>query len=1053
MLLVGALIVSTGLSYLVGVTQSNSGTIVDELQNRWKSSYHIVVRPPDTRSVTEDLNLLEPNYQSGLSGGISLEQYNQIKEMSDIDIAAPIAMIGFVNNDMVVNKVAVREPGVYRLNIKDESNTGAGIDTENGSLYFTVGGWEPDGVGREYGTIRYNGELPLSYGSEVMLAGIDPDAESKLVGLSDAMVEDSHSEYFDNNDKSEKVKIDTDITETAIPVIISNKEFVESKRTFTISKLDLPFSSDEQASTMEKVKENGGEAYLEKQEGTKVDSFTYTTKEVHKNLINEILSPSENQMDIDLQKIIGFKASPVEYKPVTSPFSERWPFAYEVKPYSIPEDVSIAETEAYRPVTMFGDEFKDFPRVKLNIKGVFNPGKLNLSKDPLTELPMETYFPSKSNWVLDKNENPVNPPKEMKPLNNPYGFLTKPPLMLTTLDAAADVMGEKPISSIRIKVKGVDQLNDASEKRLNEVASAIESQTGLITDVTLGSSPQPALTHIPGLKGKESLGWVEQPWIKLGSSMSIFKEAKVGLSGVIASVILVAIVYVFSSNLIMMFTRQKEFAVLLSIGWRPNQLSKLLFLEATLLGVFVSLISWTILGYFYFTSEITTSLTRFFLIGLFGLLIYLIGTIIPAYLVRKIKPYETMKSGEIAHSGKRWIPSRTIWSMSFNSFISKWKRSILSVISIALPTSLFVVYLFITFRLKGVMYATWLGEYVAMEVSSLHYIAMGVALLIAILTTTEIIWQNVSERQPEIALLKSIGWHNRIIRHLVLLEGAFSGLFAGIIGVLLAFVFVWKTYDQLPTDQLPFFLVSIVIPVVTGMIGALFPAHRAVKTLPYQALGGSAEHSKKTEKRLKVALGTLGIGLFIGLLSILGHAVPEVKKATSDIEEPQNIEGTDGETTEVFKTATRNEKDSKKNPIQNSLQKKMESAWKVIEIDEELNELVTLSYTLGESKEESNASTEEIKVNSKMIYPEGSANDGSILAKLNGYTLLDEEGYEYQPVETIVTQKKEWNGVYLKPGGEINFSLIFDIPKNKEKLILQGVHSFLPGNLLVEIKK
>jgi hypothetical protein len=323
LLLVGALIVSTGLSYLVGVTQSNKGTIVDELQNRWKSSYHIVVRPPGTRSVTEELNLLEPNYQSGLSGGISLEQYNQIKAMSDIDIAAPIAMIGFVNNDMVVNKVAVREPGVYRLNIKDESNTGAGIDTENGSLYFTVGGWEPDGVGREYGTIRYNGELPLSYGSEVMLAGIDPDAESKLVGLSDAMVADSHSEYFDNNDKSEKVEIDTDITETAIPVIISNKEFVESKRTFTISKLDLPFSSDEQASTMEKVKENGGEAYLEKQEGTKVDSFTYTTKEVHKNLINEILSPSENQMDIDLQKIIGFKASPVEYKPVTSPFSER----------------------------------------------------------------------------------------------------------------------------------------------------------------------------------------------------------------------------------------------------------------------------------------------------------------------------------------------------------------------------------------------------------------------------------------------------------------------------------------------------------------------------------------------------------------------------------------------------------------------------------------------------------------------------------------------------------------------------------------------------------
>jgi hypothetical protein len=1053
LLLVGALIVSTGLSYLVGVTQSNNGTIVEELQNRWKSSYHIVVRPPGTRSVTEDLNLLEPNYQSGLSGGISLDQYNQIKRMSDIDIAAPIAMVGFVNNDMVVDKVAVREPGVYRLNIKDEANTGAGIDTENGSLYFTVGGWEPVGVGREYGTMRYNGELPLSYGSEVMLAGIDPDAESELVGLNEAMFPDQNSEYFDKDDKSEKVEIDKDITETAIPVIISNKEFVESKRTFTISKLDLPFSSEEQTATMEKVKENGGEAYLEKQEGTKIESFSYTTQDVHKNLVNEILSPSENQMDIDLQKIIGFKASPVEYKPVTSPFSDRWPFAYEVKPYAIPEDVSIAETEAYRPVTMFGKEFKDLPRVKLNIKGVFDPGKLNISKDPLTELPMETYFPSKSNWVLDPNENPVNPPKEMKPLNNPYGFLTKPPLMLTTLDAAADIMGDKPISSIRIKVKGVDLLNDESEALLNKVAKTIEKETGLITDVTLGSSPQPALTHIPGIKGKESLGWVEQPWIKLGSSMSIFKEAKVGLSGVIASVILVAIVYVFSSNLIMMFTRQKEFAVLLSIGWRPGQLSKLLFLEASILGVFVSIVSWIILGYFYFTSEITTSLTRFFLIGLFGLLIYLLGTIVPAHLVRKIRPYETMKSGEITHIGRRWIPSSAIWSMSLNSFISKWKRSILSVISIALPTSLFIIFLFITFRLKGVMYATWLGEYVAMEVSSLHYIAMGVALLIAILTTTEIIWQNVSERQPEIALLKSIGWHNRHIRQLVLLEGAFSGLFAGIIGVLLALIFVWKTYDQFPTDQLPFFLLSIVIPVLTGMVGALFPARKAVKTLPYQALSGAAEHSKQTEKRLKVALSTLGVFLFIGLLSVLGQAVPEVKKVASDIEKPKDVVGTNGETTEAFKSTNRNEQESVNSDKKDSFETKMESAWRVIQLDEEFNGLVTLKYSLADSKEGSKESTEEIRVNSKMLYPEGTGNDGSILAKVNSYTLLDEEGNVYQPNETIVTEKKNWNGVYLKPGGKINFSLIFEIPKNKEKLMLQGIHSFFPGELLVEIRK
>jgi len=45
------------------------------------------------------------------------------------------------------------------------------------------------------------------------------------------------------------------------------------------------------------------------------------------------------------------------------------------------------------------------------------------------------------------------------------------------------------------------------------------------------------------------------------------------------------------------------------------------------------------------------------------------------------------------------------------------------------------------------MFTTWLGEYTALEVGMEHYIVMGVAFLIAILTTAEIMWQNVSERR------------------------------------------------------------------------------------------------------------------------------------------------------------------------------------------------------------------------------------------------------------------------------------------------------------------
>ncbi len=407
----------------------------------------------------------------------------------------------------------------------------------------------------------------------------------------------------------------------------------------------------------------------------------------------------------------------------------------------------------YREAREFEGGFKGWKQVHLNYIGVFNPRKLDVSKDPLTELPMETYFPAKAQWVMDQNDRPVNPVRDVKPANDSYDFLTKPPSMLTTLDAAFKLRGDKAISAIRVNVKGVETMNATSEKKLQAVAQEIEDKTGLITDVTLGSSPQLALTYLPGLKGESALGWVQQPWIKLGSSIAIFQEAKVGMSGIIASVIAVALVYVFSSNIILLYARKKEFAILLSLGWRSRQLSRLLFLEATLLGTLVALIAWVILGSFWITADHPIALGRIILIGLSGLLIYWGGTIVPTLLIRRIQPFESMRSGEVS-KGRRFVRAQSVLGMSINQLATYWQRTLLSIIAIALPTSLFIFFLFITFRLKGVLYATWLGEYVALEVGTMHYVAMGVALLIAILTTTEIMWQNVNERKNQLAVLK-----------------------------------------------------------------------------------------------------------------------------------------------------------------------------------------------------------------------------------------------------------------------------------------------------------
>ncbi|MCC5801002.1 FtsX-like permease family protein [Rossellomorea vietnamensis] len=1038
LLIIGVLLLSVGLSYLVGMTQTNNGTIVNELQKRWKSSYHMVVRPPDSRSVTEDMNLLEPNYLSGLDGGITLEQYETIKGMDDVKIAAPISVMGYVFNDVQMGELNITEPGIYRLNQKETVQTGAKAEVNDGNYYFTVGGGQYS-MDRAYGVGESIGEL--SYGTQVLVAGIDPEQEAKLVGLDNAMVDGKGSRYFSENDEVMDIPLEGNLNNISIPVILSNREFVDGEINYTVEKLDMPFDPDHQDATMEKVKKNGGEKYLEEQTGSVVEERRFTTEEAHKKIVNSVMNPSF-ESGLGGMSWMAFKPSPVEYKPVTSPFRERWAFSYEVEPYSLPEDSLLAVKQAYRPVESFGEDSSSWPRLRLDYIGIFDAQKLTISKDPLTELPVETYFPSKASWVLDEKGDPINPPVTMKPANNPYGFLTKPPLMLTTLDAAAHVLGDKPISAIRVNVKGVDTFNEDSEAALQKVAKEIEEETGLIVDVTLGSSPQPALTHIPGIQGEKGFGWIEQPWIKIGSSITIFKEAKLGVSGVVGSVILVAIVYVFSSNLIMMYARKKEFAVLLSLGWRPNQLSKLLLLEALLLGMVVSFISWLILAWFSVTSDLETSYIRVALIGLIGLTIYTAGALIPAYLVKKIRPYEAMRSGEISMKHKRVARSESVVGMAINSMVSRWKRTVLSVVSMGLPTGLLVFYLFITFRLKGVMYTTWLGEYVAMEVSTMHYVAMGIALSIAILTTAEIIWQNVAERQPEISVFKALGWKNGTVRMLVILEGMFSGALAGVVGLLFAFTLVWKVYGSFPFTLWWIYVAALSIPVVTGIIAAVLPAGKAANTPPYQGLNGGYSNDKKVEKQFKYILSGAAVILLLGVMTLVWKGIPEVQKGeTAKVTSPVKEQGTEGKTTSVFAPEKKAEDEPQEDaPL--AFLKAKELAGKQAELGEKLDlDYLTIlidspSKTPKELKAKKKHQLITIPVSWDIKYSD--PNTSNLSFKPGAYFLLDEKEKKYYPLKTDIVDALNYRGGRLKFPGRVTALLTFEVPEKYERFLISG---------------
>ncbi|WP_214845662.1 MULTISPECIES: ABC transporter permease [unclassified Exiguobacterium] len=855
--LVGALIISAGLSLMFNLTDSSQGTVEQTLQKKWSSAYDIVVRPKGSQMATEASDLLEPNYLNGINGGISFQQYEDIKQMKEVDIAAPIAVIGYANTTVSFKNALTfpKDSGIYRLTSNSYIETGFGRERQfQESIHIAQGSKVKVPENISFSTRSTKDFRNANASNPALIVAIDPSEEARLVGLDQSVSKKNQSRYFSSLDHFENDKNRGDV----IPVLINPNSYNQGNYEYTIEKLDVPYDTEQDQKKLI-------DTLIEKQpDGDIVRSilWTYPAKVVKQldiptskveetylqTLIDKIgMIPSSDPVGNEGAQLL-YQSGPLQFEETKSPYPSRWTNAYEIHSSTIKlknwyYSKSSYPAVGYRSLTSTGKKNPNsepdmipivHPYLTFKVVGLYDPNKINVSKDPLNELPMETYRPSSADLVLDAEGKPINPAKPIDTSGNPVGLLTSSPNILTTLDSALAVNGKQAISSIRLKVKGAATVSEQSEQLLQDVKKQIEQETGLVATITKGSSPQPVVTKV--VDDGKTLGWIEQPWIHIGAAMTIFRETSVGFSGVIFAMLAVAIVYVLATSYVSMLARRKEFAVLLALGWRTKDLYRIVMIEAVLLAGFVSLVALLVESIFSYVRNETMNVLSLVLIAGFSLLIYLTGAAWSAWTIRQISPYEAIKTGEYAASSHIKLGLRSTFTLALKEIFGKWKRNALSILSIALPTALLTFFLFVTFHLQGVLYTSWLGQFVALQVGPMHYVTMGVAITIAILTTGEIMWQNVTDRRASLAILKAVGWTNRSIRQLILLEGMLIGFVAGLVGLSISYLTIYVLYGLVPWDEPLLIGVSLALPILFGTIASLLPAQIAARVNPYQEL-------------------------------------------------------------------------------------------------------------------------------------------------------------------------------------------------------------------------
>ena len=96
-LLAGIVIACASLGVLVSTARTQSLQVHGTLGRAFRSSYDILVRPKGSQTPMERREgLVRDNFLSGIFGGITMRQYQQIAKLPGVQVAAPIAMIGYV---------------------------------------------------------------------------------------------------------------------------------------------------------------------------------------------------------------------------------------------------------------------------------------------------------------------------------------------------------------------------------------------------------------------------------------------------------------------------------------------------------------------------------------------------------------------------------------------------------------------------------------------------------------------------------------------------------------------------------------------------------------------------------------------------------------------------------------------------------------------------------------------------------------------------------------------------------------------------------------------
>jgi len=836
----GTLAAAASFVLLTSAVSTSQLRVVGTVREHFRAAYDILVRPPGSRTGLERKHqLVQANFLSGAYGGITVDQWRRVLDVPGVEVAAPIANLGYV---IPIHRVPIRidrylddEPvQLYRVRTTWLANGTSRYPGGDLYVYYTrrhrfvaipppfgtlrtlaevvPGAQEPVPVcpggflegaprpertpysgadpantylqcfsGRSPRLGRFNLQpFPRGVGTAtdaefpILLAGIDPLQEARLVGLDRAVV---GGRFLREGEVAE-----TAAPEVEIPVIASSRMYVDQGLVAEVERLAIPPGA--RFPTL--LGSRRAFELITSLPGRAVGRVTMDPQDLYRSMLRDLGGLSVADL---------WTAAPVRYAETPG----------RLRALAVENPDAVWESPAQSPFFPAppGNEDVQFRGLRgyhapcsqrlggctvaaqLRVVGRFDPERLP-GFSPLSRVPLESYYPPVA-LPADRASREALGGRPLLPTMNLGDYVSQPPFLFTTIDAARDLLRtfqgadpSAPISAIRVRVAGVAGPDPLSRERIRRVAELIHRRTGLAVDITAGSSPRPMLVELPpGRFGRPRL-LLSEPWVEKGVAVRYLEALDRKSLALSLLVLLAAGFFLANGALASVRARRAELGTLLCLGWDGGRLARAVLGELALVGAAAGTAGAGLALALGRALGLEVGLPRVLLVPPVGLALALASGLAPALRAARGSPLDAVRPPAHPRAGLRAV--RRLPSMALAELLRLPSRAIVGSAGLLVGAGALAFLLSVELGFRGVLVGTLLGRAISLEVRGVDLLSAALTGVLGAASVADVLALNLRERAPELALLRASGWSGRHLGLLLALEAAGVGALGAVPG-------------------------------------------------------------------------------------------------------------------------------------------------------------------------------------------------------------------------------------------------------------------------------